>query len=162
MEAIKRKLKDFDGVAIDSRGCSRGVAMLCRKGLDVQLLSISLLHIDVVIKDLGPSAEWCSTGLYGWPEHQHKTLTGNLIRDLHSHSHLPSLVGGDYNEIWFNYAKRGGPDKPHNTLDLFHETFSDRDLHDLDYSRYDFSWWNHRDDDQLVEERVDRYCASVE
>ncbi|KAJ8440959.1 hypothetical protein Cgig2_019988 [Carnegiea gigantea] len=53
MEAIKKKLKDFNGFTIDSRGCYEGLAMLWRKGLDVQLLSMSLHHIVVVVKGLG-------------------------------------------------------------------------------------------------------------
>ncbi|KAJ8445890.1 hypothetical protein Cgig2_000202 [Carnegiea gigantea] len=58
--------------------------------------------------------------------------------------------------------KKGSPDKPQSTLDFFRETFSDCGLHDLGYSSYDYTWWNHRDGDRSVEGRLDRYCASIE
>ena len=119
-----------------------------------------LLHyIDVAIRRLGFSVGWRFSGLYDWPEHQHETLTSDLIHNPHSHSHLPWLVGRDHNEIWLNYKKKGGPDKSQSTLDIFRKTFSDCGLHDLGY---DYTWWNYWDDDRSVEERLDRYCASVE
>ncbi|KAJ8446461.1 hypothetical protein Cgig2_010083 [Carnegiea gigantea] len=42
------------------------------------------------------------------------------------------------------------------------ETFSSCGLHDLGFSGYDFTWWNRRDVDQSVGERLDRYCATIE
>jgi len=86
VEAIKKKLKDFDGVTTDSRGRSRVVPLLWHEGLDVQLLSMSLHHIDVAIRGLGVSKERRFISLYGWLEHQHKTLIGNLIGQASKYS----------------------------------------------------------------------------
>ncbi|KAJ8453215.1 LOW QUALITY PROTEIN: hypothetical protein Cgig2_008099 [Carnegiea gigantea] len=90
-EVFKRKMQD--------KGRSGDLALLGRKGLDVKLLSMSLHHIEVAIKGLGVSNEWRFTGIYGWPENQFQTLTGELIYDLSNRSNLPWLVGGDLNEI---------------------------------------------------------------
>jgi len=45
-------------------------------------------------------------------------------------------------------------------LDNFQEAFFDCDLHDLDGSGYEFTWWNGQDREGSVEERLDRICAN--
>ena len=98
---------------------SGGVATLWCKSLDVQILSMSLHHIDVAIRGLGVLEEWWFTSLYRWLDNQHRTLKGELIHDLDNRLRLTSLMGGDFNQIWFNYDMKGGPDKPQHILDLF-------------------------------------------
>ena len=46
---IQNRLGDFYGLSVDSRGRSRGLALLWRKDIDVVLRSMSLHHIDVVV-----------------------------------------------------------------------------------------------------------------
>jgi len=50
MEAIKRKLGNYNGVSVDSRGRSGGVAMLWDKSTNVTLSSRSSHHIDVMYR----------------------------------------------------------------------------------------------------------------
>ncbi|KAJ8424246.1 hypothetical protein Cgig2_000639 [Carnegiea gigantea] len=106
MEFIKKKLRNYDGIVVDSGGRSEGVAMLWCKDLDVKLLFMSLNHIDVMIKGPGVTEEWRFTGIYDWLENQNKTRTWDLIRDLRGHYDLPWLVRSDLNEIWFNFEKK--------------------------------------------------------
>ncbi|KAJ8439338.1 LOW QUALITY PROTEIN: hypothetical protein Cgig2_022475 [Carnegiea gigantea] len=135
---------------------------LIDRGLNVSLLTMSLHHVDVIIRDFGGSQEWRFTGLYGYPDSQHKTKTCDLISDLHGRSDLPWLLGGDINEIFYNLEKKGGPEKPQAILDHFRDTFSACNLHDLGYVGYEFTWWNKRDGGQSVEERLDHFMASLE
>lgn len=65
MEGLKRKPKDFKGITMDARGRSGGIDMLLKKGLDVSLLSISLNHVDVTVRELSGPGEWHFTGVYG-------------------------------------------------------------------------------------------------
>ncbi|KAJ8431052.1 hypothetical protein Cgig2_005401 [Carnegiea gigantea] len=141
MTVVIRKLKNYDGITVDARG----VAMLWSKGLDVTLLSMSLNHVDISVKGVGAMHEWHFTGIYGWPESHSKMHTCSMLRNLHSHCNLPWLVGGDLNEIWYNYEKNGGPDKPQSLLDNFREAFDNCRLYDLGFQGYEFTWWNRRD-----------------
>jgi len=108
MLKIKKRLRDFDGVAVDARGRSAGVALLWKKGLDVSLLSLSLHHVDVAIKNIGGLFAWRFTGIYGYPKTENKHKTCDLLKDLVEQSNLPWLVGGDISEIFFNFERRGG------------------------------------------------------
>ncbi|KAJ8438476.1 LOW QUALITY PROTEIN: hypothetical protein Cgig2_008963 [Carnegiea gigantea] len=141
MESIKMKLKDFDGIAMDARGQSSGLAMFWKKSLDVSLLSISLHHIDITISLLqGSQEKWQFTGVYGYPENHYKLKTCNLIRDLHDHSTLPwLLVGGDINNIFYNMKKRGGAEKQQTILNAFRDAFESCGLHDLGFQGYEFT-----------------------
>ncbi|KAJ8433730.1 hypothetical protein Cgig2_019798 [Carnegiea gigantea] len=51
--------------------------------------------------------------------------------------------------------------KPDSHLESFWEAFWDCDLYELDFSRYNFTWWNGQGDIRSVEERLDRFCANT-
>lgn len=84
----------------------------------------------------------------------HKRLQGTLS--------LPWLVGGDFNEILFNSEKRGGPDNSASVMLDFQETLSTCRLRDLGWTGNKYTWSNRREPNFLVEERLDRYVASLE
>jgi len=83
--------------------------------------------------------EWRFTGLYGFSEKENKLKTCDLLLDLRLHTALPWLVGGDFNEILFNYQKKGGRTKAQATLEAFHATLDMRNLFDLGFSGHDFN-----------------------
>ena len=151
LNVVRKKLTNYKGIAVDARGRSGGVAMLWTKGLDVTLLSMSLNHVDIAMKRVGVLNKWHFTGIYGWPESHNKERTCSMIRNFHSHSTLPWLVGGDLNEVWYNHEKNGDPDKPQSILDNFRDAFDDYGLYDLGFQGYEFTWWNRRDGAQSVE-----------
>jgi len=108
MSVIKNKLGDYDGIFVDCRGRAGGLALLWDKANSITLLSYSMHHIDIRVEELGSRSPWRFTGIYGWPEGGNKVLTCDLLRDLTGHYNLPWLVGGDFNEVLFNFEKRGG------------------------------------------------------
>lgn len=58
--------------------------------------------------------------------------------------------------------KRGGPDNSALVMLEFQETLTMWGLRDLGWTRSKYTWSNKRDPDFLVEERLDRYAASLE
>jgi len=162
MDNIRRKLGHYNGIAVDSRGRSGGVALLWEKSINVSLLSCSSNHIDVSVLDVGGQHAWRFTGVYGWAETQNKVKTCELLTAIHRNSDLPWIVGGDLNEIMFNFEKKGGSPKSQHILDLFRDTMEECGLYDLGFTGYEFTWENRRNADAVIEERLDRYCASTE
>ena len=136
--------------------------MLSEKTTQITLLSCSSHHIDVIVDGVGSHNPWCFTGVYGWSETSQKTKTCNMIRDIYKNVDLPWLLGGDLNEILFNFKKKGGFIKSQNVLDAFHETLEECGLYNLGFSVYEFTWENRREDGEVVEERLDRFCVSIE
>ncbi|KAL2924172.1 hypothetical protein RDABS01_028795 [Bienertia sinuspersici] len=94
-----------DGVS--NRGRAGGLALLWSDEVIVELMSMSSHHIDVSVKSNTGDLEWRFTGIHGWTESMAKHLTCELIEDLHKRSGLPWLIGGDLNEVFYNYEKKG-------------------------------------------------------
>ena len=130
MRDFTKKLDDYDGIFVDSRGHSGGLAMRWKKSLQVTLLSCSSTHVDVSIQWTPNDPQWRFTGIYGSPETQNKMKTCALLLDLKTHSALPWLIGGDLNEILYNTEKQGGPSKPQTILESFQATLATCDLYD--------------------------------
>ena len=152
MESILPRLGDFRGAFVDARGRSGGLALLWAKNLELTVESYSLHHIDFTLKWNSQGPLWRFTGVYGWPEHQHKYRTGEMISDLKTHMELLWLVGGDLNEIFYHSEKAAGPPRTQAHIDAFRDAFLDNDLHDLSFSGYEFTWCNKREGDEVVEE----------
>ncbi|KAJ8440477.1 hypothetical protein Cgig2_013636 [Carnegiea gigantea] len=113
-----------DGEAVEGR--AGGLAW--RKSIKVNLLSYSFNHIDVELEDFGARDKWRLIG---------KLRTYELLKQLKNESPLLWLIGGDLNELLYNYEKTGRGLKSQNVLQT-------------------------RDGDESVEERLDRFCASIE
>jgi len=162
MRSIMAKLGDYQGVFEDCTGSSSGLAMVWHPSLKVSLLSQSFHHIDIIVEQWEGVGVWLFTGVYGWAEMGLKLNTCEMIKDLSTHSALPWLVGGDLNEVFYNYEKKGGTTKNKMILDAFCATFEECGLYDLEYLGYDFTWDNWRTDMTVVEEQLDRFCGSLE
>jgi len=102
------QFEGFTSVYVDYRGRSGGLPMIWKKNPAVNLLSCAANHVDVSVKWNQDSDEWRFTGMYGFPETVNKLKTCELLMDLKHRSTLPWLIGGDLNEILYNFEKRGG------------------------------------------------------
>lgn len=71
-------------------------------------------------------------------------------------------MGGDINEVFYNFEKKGRQLKNQNVLNAFCDTFEDCGLFDLGFSGYEYTWWNRRDGQEAMEERLDRYGETIE
>ena len=124
---------------MDARGRSGGLALLWEKDVIISLLSQSLHHIDIEVQLSRDEVPWRFTAIYGWPKTHLKWKTCALIYDLKRASSLPWLVGGDVNEIFYNYEKKGGPVKCQSILNKFRGTVAEYELLDLGYNGYYFT-----------------------
>ncbi|KAJ8449479.1 LOW QUALITY PROTEIN: hypothetical protein Cgig2_002276 [Carnegiea gigantea] len=140
-----KKIGEFEEVYSDSRGRAGGLALLWRKSVKVSLLSNSFNHIDVELEDFGPRDKWRIT---------RKFRTCKLLKQLKNESHLPWIIGGDLNEIFYNYEKTGRGVKSQNVLLAFCDTIEEYGLYDLGFSGGKAMI--------LFEECLDRFCASIE
>ena len=116
MENFVHQLGDFTGVYVDARGRSGDLALLWDNSVSVQLLSLSLNHIDTTISLDGEDVIWRFTAIYGWSGSRDKWKTAYMISDLATHSSLSWLIRGDLNEIFYNAEKKGPPLNPLATL----------------------------------------------
>ena len=134
-----QQLGDFTGIYVDARGRSRGLTLLWDSNVNVQLLSLSLNHIDTSICPDGEYVTWHFTGF----------MVGRIrMRSgkLDKWSQTLQLIQpsrGWYKETWirsFTMLKKGGAPKSFWYLDNFRNAFIDCGLFYLGYSGYDFTW----------------------
>lgn len=86
---------------MDSRGRLGSLALLWRKEIDIELKSMSLHHVDVMVRSGIGNEEWRCTGFYGWLEVHNRHLSWKLLETLSTHFAVPWLCFGDFNEIIF-------------------------------------------------------------
>lgn len=140
-------------------GMAGGLALMCRKDVDVSLLSFSLKHIDAEVVLPGKNIKWRFTGFYVFPE-QLRYHSWDLLRTLSSRSVLPWVVGGDFNEIMSNDEKSGGLVRAPGLMNAFREGLLVCDLTDLGFEGCKFTRSNNRVDHFTVRCRLDRCCGN--
>ncbi|KAL5570726.1 hypothetical protein UlMin_020323 [Ulmus minor] len=158
MERLRSKLGFSGMLTWDREGRSRGLCLLWLDSINVQLLSGSKGHIDVMITTPN-STSWRFTGLYGNPDTSLRPQFWNLLKRLGDSSSLPWLCGGDLNEILFGHEKQGGAERANFLMNQFREAISYCGLADLGFRGPKFTW-NRGNGDRLVQERLDRMLGN--
>ncbi|KAL5559955.1 hypothetical protein UlMin_036166 [Ulmus minor] len=149
----------FSGMLTWEReGRSGGICLLWLDSINVQLLSGSKGHIDVMVSTPN-STSWRFTGLYGNPDTSLRPQFWNLLKRLGDSSSLPWLCGGDLNEILFGHEKQGGAERANYLMSQFREATNYYGLADLGFRGPKFTW-NRGNGDRLVQERLDRMLGN--
>lgn len=103
-------LLNFKGfIGVDAVGKSGGLLFFWNDSINVSLCSYSVGHIDcfVSMNDL----IWRFTGFYGNPCSHLRKHSWDLLRKLHAQPFVGVdawVIGGDFNEIFFQSEKKGG------------------------------------------------------
>lgn len=103
-------------LVVEREGMSGGMVLLWRKDVKVSILSYSNHHIDSEVLLPGETNKWRFAGFYGIPKQHLWHWSWDLLRQLSTHSSLPSLVGRDFNQILSN-TKEGGWYAPGSSYD---------------------------------------------
>ncbi|PNY16050.1 ribonuclease H, partial [Trifolium pratense] len=107
--------------------------------------------------------QWRATGIYGYPQHQNKHLTCELINNLHqSPNNKNWLLFGDLNLITRENEKYGGNPIDTNITNLFRATLNLCDLQDLGHKGDIYTWTNRQQNHHLIKARLDRFLANSE
>ncbi|KAL8124753.1 hypothetical protein AgCh_012418 [Apium graveolens] len=130
----------FEGVVVvDVQGRSGGIALFWRRQDEVQLLSYSRNHIDVVV-DIRGWSKFRMTGIYDEPDRIRRSETWNLIKGLKSQSMLPWCLIGDMNNVVKQEDKKGGHPYPSWLIQGFRDTLEECELEDVELTGYPYTW----------------------
>ena len=72
MQRVKAKIGFENGFYVKGKGKGRGLAMLWRREIDLEIKSSSKHHIDVVVMEEGNGFKWRITSIYGHLETHHQ------------------------------------------------------------------------------------------
>jgi len=93
---------------------ARGLVLLWKQHLEVEILSSTQNFIDTKIKVKGKS--FFATFVYGEPDRSKRLLIWNQVRIQAAERSDPWFLTGDFNDIIESSEKRGGPDKPESSF----------------------------------------------
>ncbi|KAL4279545.1 hypothetical protein GQ457_03G016570 [Hibiscus cannabinus] len=139
-----------------SSRCS-GLLFLWNNKIIVDLLSYSMLHIDIQI--LSATDKFRFTGIYGYANTNLKNKTWDLIDRLRDSSSLPWLIGGDLNEILHDNEKVGGNRRNPSYINNFRDCLSRNQLADCNPTKGWYTWSRMGPHTQTIRERLDRFLA---
>lgn len=161
MEKVKFKLGFANGLFYDANNRAGGLVLLWWSDVNVEILSYSGNHIDSQILDNGV-AMWRFTGFDGCLEVSMRTMSWDLLVILHSHSALPWLCIGDFNEIVEAGEKWGRVPRAEWQMRNFRQAISRCNFRDLGFYGPKFTWCNNRLGEECVKERLDRALVSTD
>ena len=160
LEFLKNKLNFENMFVVDRVGRSGGLALLWDGKYEAHLIKYAKNFVDIEIRGAGMS-HWRLTGYYGYPESARRRESWDLLRYLATISSLPWICLGDFNDLLFNYEKRGRRAQPNWKLRGFREAVADAGLVDLGMAGYPFTWERSRGAEEWVEERLNRALANT-
>ncbi|KAL8484938.1 hypothetical protein ACS0TY_027297 [Phlomoides rotata] len=102
------------------------------------------------------------TGYYGFPEHNHRSLSWDLLKRLSRVNFLPWIVAGDFNDLMCDSDKKGRVPHPLHILRGFWNVVDECGLFDVALSGYLVTCSRGRGTSNFVEERLDRVMGNGE
>ncbi|KAL2932198.1 putative lipase C14C8.15 [Bienertia sinuspersici] len=109
--------------------------------------------------ELKGTPSWRDVGVYGWPEHDNKFRTWDLMRRIQEECPTPILFFGDFNEILGELGKRGGERRSEMCMDGFRQAIDDCVIRDMGYKGSIFTWQRRVAPETIVREILDRFLA---
>jgi exonuclease III len=101
---------------ISPRNRKGGLALFLSKDVKINIIGFNENMIDYYVHCDLHDKKWRATGIYGYPKHNQKHLTCDLISQPYlSNNHDDWLVFGDFNLI-FNSNEKQGAETPLSTL----------------------------------------------
>lgn len=156
--SLKFKLSFQNCFSVPRSGMSGGLLLLWNSDANVEILSFSKAHIDILFSCL-IYPKWRFTDFYGEPNPSLRNQSWTLLKRLASAINYPWLLGGDFNKIMTHLEKKGVPLKRDQALLDFCETFDNCNLTDLGWKGYKYTWCNMRKGRAKIEERLNRFLA---
>jgi exonuclease III len=141
-------------------GC---LALFWSNNVKITIIGYNNNMIDCYVESDNNNNLWRATGIYGFPQHDKKINTCDLISSLfNSNQHDQWLLFGDYNLIVNSSDKQGGRDNNSNSNYILQDTLNNCNLVDLGYKGEPFTWTNNQANNCHIKERLDRFCATTD
>lgn len=161
VDGLRRSLGFANGLGVGSFGRGGGLALLWKDDLVVSLQTLDKMHIDVAILDpVSRMEKWRFTGFYGESRRDFRYRSWDCLKLLNTHSRLPWLCVGDFNETLSSSEHFGGTGRTEAQMEGFREAVSICRFSDLGFIGLPYTWDNRREGDQNVKARLDRGLAT--
>lgn len=156
MERVRRSCNYQHGFCIPPIGTAGGLCLWWDTNINLEILSFSQNFIDTKVSDMTTGTQGRATWVYGTPYREEKEIFWNILELELQPMNLPWFCGGDFNEILWSFEKSGGQLYPPNRPRYLRDFMEKVALVDLGYNGSRFTWRARRQNDQFIQERLDR------
>ncbi|KAK9020889.1 hypothetical protein V6N11_010901 [Hibiscus sabdariffa] len=161
LEKIKMKMKMDHSFYVEPSGLAGGLSLWWTNDTQVTILKHGKHFIDAMISVNGET-EWFGTFIYGPPYREEKQAFWESMTNLRSCPGDRWLVIGDTNVVASQEEKIGGDTFNPSDARHFYEFVDSLGLLELPISGGNFTWSNHRSDEDSILEKLDRALCSFE
>ncbi|KAF7152781.1 hypothetical protein RHSIM_Rhsim01G0119200 [Rhododendron simsii] len=137
-----------------------GLAILWKRGLNVNLVRRSNFFIEVLIKDEESNHECHLINLYASSIDSVRKSQWEDLQKYRQQSTEDWVLWGDFNDILWTDEKKGGRRREVWSLKVFRDFVASLGAVDLGFNGYPFTWSNRRGGDGQVKERLDRVLVA--
>ncbi|KAA3469681.1 reverse transcriptase [Gossypium australe] len=162
MEKVRQRCGYQYGIDVEAMGSRGGLSLAWRGDVNIALQSFSHRHIDVIVEEEDGGKKWRLTGFYGSPYASDREDAWNRLKRLHNQGEYPWIVCGDFNEILYNFEKKGGLPRDEKKMEEFRQVLEECQLADLGYSGNWFTWERGNLPKTNIQERLDRGVGNEE
>ena len=162
MVMVRDKCEFKNGFFVDSNGANRGLALLWKEEIRLDVQTYLQTHIDALMEGETDAGWWHFTGFYGNLDTSKRSESWIKLKQLSHKSSLPWLVIGDFNELTGMSEKEGGSSKPLQQMMNFMETIDYCRLKNIGFMVPCFTWLYQRRDGTQILKRLDRALATNE
>ena len=117
-------------------------------------------EIHVFVKVHYSDFSWLLSAIYASPRIEERAILWNNLASIAKSHNLPQVIVGDFNEPLITNDKFGGRSISVNRSLLFKECLDKCNMIDLGFSGLRFNQTNHRDVNDLIQERIDRFFVN--
>lgn len=133
-----------------------------KDGVELTVLGINVNIINCLVKLDSMSTASLVTFIYGALNDIDKNNQWQYLDDIrHNHRNSWILIG-DLNFILNSDEKEGGNTPSQFVPDYYNNLIHTRGLYNMNYIGNPFTWTNRREVEELILERLDRSCASLD
>ncbi|XP_057755470.1 uncharacterized protein LOC130974627 [Arachis stenosperma] len=138
------------------------LAMAWRDGCTVQILQHGRFFIAASVLTAGSNDPYGVLGVYLSSNDQHRMARFVELTSVTQQFDGNVVLIGDFNTIFNQLEKAGGGAKSSSSIETFNRFIDDNFLIDINMVGRPFTWSNRRSDDELIQERLDRFLYELE
>ncbi|XP_026377886.1 uncharacterized protein LOC113272227 [Papaver somniferum] len=155
MENIMKQVNVQNYFLVTPRGIAGDLCLIWKTNVKLQIEDFAFNHINASVTNHHNDNSWTLTCFNGSPYRRFKLHSWNIISQMAETINKPWIIIGDLKVVLHEEGKESRYLFKRNEARTFNNLINDCNLMDLGFMGYTYTWNNHRQDTQNIEQRLD-------